>query len=79
MTLDDDVAAQLRQRQRLSGAPWKEVVNGALRAGLAAEEATARSHRHLRRTRSVSLGAPKLADLSNVHEVLSLVEGEARR
>ncbi len=34
ITLDDDVAAQLRQLARETGRPFKQVVNDALRAGL---------------------------------------------
>lgn len=34
LTLDDDLAARLRDRSRLTGATFKEVVNEALRAGL---------------------------------------------
>lgn len=36
LTLDDDVARLLRERTRLTGAPFKEVVNEALRSGLQA-------------------------------------------
>jgi hypothetical protein len=34
LTLDDDVAALLKQQARLTGRPFKQVVNEALRAGL---------------------------------------------
>jgi predicted transcriptional regulator len=34
LTLDDDVAAQLRRLARETGRPFKQVVNDALRAGL---------------------------------------------
>jgi hypothetical protein len=34
LTLDEDVAHQLRERQRLSGATFKQLVNVTLRAGL---------------------------------------------
>jgi hypothetical protein len=36
LTLDDDVAAKLKQRARRSGRPFRVVVNEALRHGLAA-------------------------------------------
>lgn len=36
LTLDPDVAAQLRARARQLGAPFKQVVNDALRRGLGA-------------------------------------------
>lgn len=79
LSLDDDVAAALRQLQRESQRPWKEVVNEALRAGIAQAAAGERERRRPRRTRSVRLGPLKVGDIANVHEVLSLVEGEARR
>jgi hypothetical protein len=34
LTLDDDVAHQLTERQRLTGMSYKELVNATLRAGL---------------------------------------------
>jgi hypothetical protein len=37
ITLDDDVAAKIQAKVRRSGRPFKEVVNEALRAGLALE------------------------------------------
>jgi hypothetical protein len=37
LTLDDDVAAKLQAKARKSGRPFKEVVNDALRTGLALE------------------------------------------
>jgi plasmid stability protein len=37
LTLDDDVAHELRQRARRSGATFKAVVNEAIRAGLQAD------------------------------------------
>ena len=36
LTLDDDVAHQLSERARLTGATFKQLVNDALRAGLQA-------------------------------------------
>ena len=38
VTLDDDVAAWLERRRRLSQSTFKEVINEALRAGLVALE-----------------------------------------
>jgi plasmid stability protein len=37
LTLDDDVAAQLRERSRATGSSFKDVVNETIRAGLQAE------------------------------------------
>jgi hypothetical protein len=38
-----------------------------------------RKPRPARRTKSVRLGRPAVGDISNVHDVLSLVEGDARK
>ena len=38
VTLDDDVAHFLQQRQRLTGATFKQVVNETLRAGLRTDQ-----------------------------------------
>jgi len=40
ITLDDDVAAKIQAKVRKSGRPFKEVVNDALRAGLAVDGRT---------------------------------------
>jgi hypothetical protein len=79
LTLDDDVAAALRRLQAETGAPWKQVVNDLLRAGLSARDAGRRRPRRIARTRSVRLGQPIIGDVANVHEALSLAEGDARR
>jgi plasmid stability protein len=77
LTLDDDVAAQLRRLQARSGGSWKDVVNEVMRAGLVARERRGTPARR-RSTRSVRLGRPIIGDISNVHETLSLAEGDAR-
>ncbi len=38
LTIDDDVAAMLKRESRRKGLSFKELVNSALRRGLAAEE-----------------------------------------
>lgn len=38
ITLDDDVAANLKEAMRKSGKPFKEVVNEAIRVGLVAQQ-----------------------------------------
>lgn len=79
LSLDDDVAADLRRIQQETQKPWKRVVNEVLRAGVAALAEADRRSRPMRRTRPVSLGKPLVGDIANVHEVLSLAEGDARR
>lgn len=78
LTLDDDVAAELRRIQARSGSSWRDVVNEVVRAGLVARERRADPVRP-QRTRGVRLGRPAVGDISNVHETLSLAEGDGRR
>jgi hypothetical protein len=72
LTLDNDVAAELervRERRRL---PMKQIVNDALREGLARLEDAHSAQRF--RTRVRSLGRPSVGYLHNVEEVLAVVE-----
>lgn len=78
LTLDDDVAAALRRLQAETGAPWKQLVNDLLRAGVGARDTGGRRARRIERTRGVRLGPPITGDIANVHEALSLAEGDAR-
>ncbi len=78
LTLDDDVAKLLEQARARRGATLKEIVNEALRQGLALLEKPRRpSKRH--RTKAVSLGRCLLGDIDNVAEALAAAEGEAFR
>ena len=45
LTLDDDLAAELKQQARERDVPFKHVVNETLRAGLAAKSPAARPYR----------------------------------
>ncbi|MFP3900875.1 MAG: DUF2191 domain-containing protein [Acidimicrobiia bacterium] len=74
LTLDEDVAAELRHIQVESGATWRQVVNDVLRAGVATRRAGQPPARRPGRTKAVRLGRPVVPDISNVHEVLSLGE-----
>ncbi len=75
LSLDEDVAAELRQLAEKRGGRWKETVNEALRAGLIL----------LRRpeprpppytTPVVDTGRPLLAGIESVSEMLELAEGD---
>jgi len=79
LTIDDDLAALLRQRSRTEERPFKEVVNEALRAGLA------RLHRvPAPRERFLVVpfqgGRSRLPQVTSAGELLSLIdEHEAPR
>jgi hypothetical protein len=78
LTLEDDVAALLRRIQERRGVGLKEVVNQALRAGLASLEAPADKPRKPFRTPEVKVGRV-LVDLESVSGALALAEGEDYR
>jgi plasmid stability protein len=77
LTLDDDVAAKLKAEQRRAGRTFREVVNEALRQGLASQRVTAK--------RSFEITARDLGDLKpglsldNVAELIERVEGPLYR
>jgi len=78
LTLDEDVAANLKSESRRSGRPFREVVNEALRVGLAAR-------RTARRRPPFNIAARDLGDLKpglsldNVAELIEQVEGSLHR
>lgn len=76
LTLDDDVAIELRRRCAERGRKLKVVVNESLRAGLAvlAEQERPVERRYV--TSPVHLGRPRLPNLDDIAEVLSIAEGE---
>jgi len=78
LTLDEDVAAQLRQLRERTDKPFKQLVNEVLRTGLA-REAEARTAPAGPFTRPVSLGRPRLPDVDDVTEALAIAEGDDHR
>ncbi len=78
ITLDDDVAALLRQLRRRSNKSLKELINAALREGLPRlmEEP---SKRRRFRVRPLKVGKCRLPALDDVAEALAAAEGEAFR
>lgn len=77
LTLEPDVAhavERLRRERRLS---LKQVINEALRIGLADLEAAPAPRRVA--TEPVSHGQSRIGDLRDVSEVLAIAEGEDRR
>jgi hypothetical protein len=78
LTLDDDLAARLKAEARRTGTPFKELVNAALRRGLAASRprpaeapfrVEARDLGHLRRGLS----------LDSVSDLVEQIEGLRQR
>ena len=79
LTLDDDVAAWIERIRRDRERTYKDIVNEALRLGLEQLATPQTASKKPYRTPAVSLGGSLVGDLSNIHEALSLVEGDRRR
>jgi len=75
ITLDEDVAALLRELRRSSDRPLKELVNAALREGL--PRLLKRPKRRRFRVRPLEVGKCRLPALDDVAEALAAAEGEA--
>ncbi len=72
LTLDDDVAAKLREAARESGASFKETVNTILRRGLNPPQASAPEKRF--RVQARALDARPGIDFDNIGELLSRLD-----
>jgi hypothetical protein len=78
LSLDDDVARLLERARRQRGISLKQLVNEALREGLARLDAPRRpSKRHA--TKAVSLGRCLIENVDDVAEALAAAEGERFR
>jgi len=71
VTLDPDVESLLRKAVRASGAPFKQVLNEAVRAGLKRGKAPAARFRHM----TFDMGKPR-ADLTKALSLASELEDE---
>jgi plasmid stability protein len=78
LTLDDDVAAKLRAEARRSGRPFREVVNEALRRGLATRRSARSPEPFTVQTRDLGYLRPGLS-LDSVADLLEQVEGPLHR
>jgi hypothetical protein len=76
LTIDDDVAVQLKRLRRDRDASLKDLVNEALRRGLR-DMAELPKKRKPFRTRIFNAGKPLLGNIDNIAEVLAILEGEA--
>ena len=75
LTIDEDVAVQLKRLRRTRDLTLKELVNEALRRGLRDMSEAPRKRRPVR-TRAFPMGKP-LIGVDNVAEALARLEGEA--
>jgi hypothetical protein len=78
LSLDDDVARLLERARRRRGISLKQLVNEALREGLARLEAP-RTPRKRHATKAVSLGRCLLDNVDDVAEALAVADGERFR
>jgi hypothetical protein len=76
LTLDDDVAIELRRVQPQRGESFRETVNALFRAGLATVGPRKTGKRPVFRTEPASLGTPRLKSLDNISDVLEFAEGD---
>ncbi|RME28739.1 MAG: ribbon-helix-helix protein, CopG family [Deltaproteobacteria bacterium] len=80
LSLDEDVDKLLRQICRQRGCSFKQLVNEALRLGLARMSGeNRRKKRPSFDIEPVSLGKPYLENIDNVADVLAVTEGENYR
>lgn len=79
LTLDDDVAAQLGQLRNRGDRSYKQVVNDVMRAGLDRLDREAEDDPRGPYTRPVSLGRPRLPDVDDISEALTIAEGDDHR
>ena len=78
LTLDDDVARLLERARQRRGTSLRQIVNDALREGLARLEAP-RTPRKRHATKAVSLGRCLLDNVDDVAEALAVADGERFR
>jgi Arc/MetJ family transcription regulator len=76
LTLDEDVAAQLKQLVEKEKKPFKQVVNDLLRMALLSRLKQGEKRMTRYSTPTLSLGACRFPDLDNTAEILSVAEGE---
>ena len=77
LTLDEDVAAKLREQVRKSGKSFKEVVNQSLRTGLNTPDPPRTRKRFIVNARA--LGLPEGLSYDNIGDLLDQLEGPLHR
>jgi len=78
LTIDDDVAARLRQLRESGGGSFKELVNDVLRRGLDAGEPRTATTRRRSYTQPQDLGR-QLVAVDDVSEALAVAERAPQR
>jgi hypothetical protein len=78
LTLDDDVAANLKTEAQRAGRPFREIVNETLRRGLERRRTTAQRRTFKVTARDLGNLKPGLS-LDNIAEVIEHVEGSLHR
>jgi len=78
LTLDEDVAAELKAEMRKSGKSFRDIVNDTLRHGLVEKRAATRRRPFKAEARDLGNLRPGLS-LDNVGELLEQVEGSLHR
>ena len=74
LTLDDDLARELKQKANEKGLPFKDIVNRALLVGL--QEMEKPRPRKAYRCKTYALGYPPRADLDRALEVAAELDDE---
>jgi hypothetical protein len=74
LNIDDDVLDRARSVASKLHIPFRQVVNEAMRAGLAAVEEPARSKTYQTEPRKLGLRAGR--NLDNIQELIAQIEGE---
>ena len=77
LTIDDDVAAKAKEAVRLTGLPFKSLINKALRVGI--DEVIAPKKSSPFRTQGRAMGLRRGLSYDNVADLLSVAEQEDHR
>jgi hypothetical protein len=78
LTLDDDIAEQIKRLRRERDASLKAIINEVLRAGLRSMSAPLPRRKPFR-TEPITGVTPLLSNFDNVAEVISIAEGEMHK
>ena len=75
LTIDADIAAELKRLQRQGDGTWKDLVNDALRRGLRDIDGKKKTRKPFQ-TKTFDCGRLLVDSLDNVWEVLDRVDGD---